>query len=374
MLYNINSVIKYFDNLYRMKKILTVIGARPQFIKASSISREIIKRRGVNEIIVHTGQHYDENMSSIFFDELSIPKPNYNLGIGGSSHGLMTGRQLEAIEKVLIDENPDCVIVYGDTNSTLAGALAAAKMNIPLAHVEAGLRSFNRSMPEEINRILTDHASNILFTPTNTASSNLLNEGIHEALIKNVGDVMFDASIFFKEKARKPLWIESSDNQLSDFVLATIHRAENTDNPYKLKKIFDGLSASPIPVIVPLHPRTKSKLNNQNIKVSKNIYLVEPVGYLEMIWLENNCSIVCTDSGGVQKEAYFFQKPCLTLRDETEWVELVDTGWNTLVGCNEEAIIQGIREFKSPKDNLALYGDGNSSKLIVDELLNADII
>ncbi len=353
-----------------MKKILTVIGARPQFIKASSISREIIKRSGLNEIIVHTGQHYDENMSSIFFDELSIPKPNYNLGIGGSSHGLMTGRQLEAIEKVLFDENPDFVIVYGDTNSTLAGALAAAKMNIPLAHVEAGLRSFNRTMPEEINRILTDHASNILFTPTSIASSNLLNEGINEALIKRVGDVMLDASIFFKEKAKKPVWIERYDNHLSDFVLATIHRAENTDNLDKLKKIFNGLSASPIPVILPLHPRTKSKLNDQNIIVGKNIFIVEPVGYLEMIWLESNCSIVCTDSGGVQKEAYFFQKPCLTLRDETEWIELVNTGWNTLVGCNEEAIIEGIKDFKSPNDNLALYGDGNSSKLIVDELLN----
>jgi UDP-GlcNAc3NAcA epimerase len=357
-----------------MKKILTVIGARPQFIKASSISREIIRRDDLNEIIIHTGQHYDQNMSSIFFDELSIPEPNYNLGIVGSSHGLMTGRQLEAIEKVLFDENPDCVIVYGDTNSTLAGALAAAKMNIPLAHVEAGLRSFNRTMPEEINRILTDHASNILFTPTATASSNLLNEGINEAFVKNVGDVMFDASIFFKEKARKPFWMESLTDDLSKFALATIHRAENTDNKDKLKKIFKGLSASPIPVIVPLHPRTKSKLNDQNIKISKNIFIVEPVGYLEMIWLESNCSIVCTDSGGVQKEAYFFQKPCLTLRDETEWIELVNSGWNTLVGCNEDAIIDGIKDFKPPIDNLNLYGDGNSSKLILDELINADIM
>ncbi len=353
-----------------MNKILTVVGARPQFIKASSVSRAINKSQYFEEVVVHTGQHFDNNMSSIFFEELSITTPDYNLGIAGASHGLMTGRQLEAIEKVLMDERPNYVLVYGDTNSTLAGALAAAKMNIPLVHVEAGLRSFNRRMPEEINRVLTDHAANILFTPTETASSNLLKEGISKDKIINVGDVMYDASLFFKKEARKPSFIDDFGKGFDKFILATVHRAENTDNPDRLRKIFKGLSTSPLPVIMPLHPRTKSCLAEFNIELNSNIHLLDPVGYLEMIWLESNCHIVCTDSGGVQKEAYFFHKPCVTMRDETEWVELVDSGWNILVGCDDKAIKNGISNFDIPNNYGELYGHGNSADLIIDELID----
>lgn len=349
-----------------MIKILTVVGARPQFIKASSLSRIVSKSNNFKEIIVHTGQHFDQNMSEIFFEELNISKPDYNLGIGGSSHGEMTGRQLEALENVMVDEQPDCVIVYGDTNSTLAAAIAAAKLNITLVHIEAGLRSQNRKMPEEINRILTDHASDILFTPTDLGAENLINEGITNNKIFNVGDVMYDASIFFSKKSVKSKIIE--DLNIDQFVLATIHRAENTDNLERLEKIFKGLSESILPVVVPLHPRTKSRLEVSNIKLGENIHLIEPVGYLEMIWLETNCQLICTDSGGVQKEAYFFKKPCITMRDETEWVELVDSGWNILVGANEKAISSYINNFDLPKEYKAMYGDGNAAGLIIDIL------
>ena len=349
-----------------MKKILTVIGARPQFIKASSISREIIKRSGLNEIIVHTGQHFDKNMSDIFFEELDISKPNYNLGIGGNSHGKMTGRQLEALENVMVEEQPDCVIVYGDTNSTLAGAIAAAKLNITLVHIEAGLRSQNRKMPEEINRILTDHASDILFTPTDLGAQNLINEGINNNKIFNVGDVMYDASVYFSKKAVKSKIIE--DLNIDQFVLATIHRAENTDNLERLENIFKGLSKSSLPVILPVHPRTKSCLEESSIQIGKNINLIEPVGYLEMIWLESNCQLICTDSGGVQKEAYFFRKPCITMRDETEWVELVESGWNILVGANEKIISSNINNFDVPKEYKSMYGEGNAAITIIDIL------
>ena len=349
-----------------MKKILTVVGARPQFIKASALSRIVSESNDFKEVIVHTGQHFDQNMSEIFFEELNISKPDYNLGIGGSSHGEMTGRQLEALENVMVDEQPDCVIVYGDTNSTLAGAIAAAKLNITLVHIEAGLRSHNRKMPEEINRILTDHASDILFTPTDLGAENLINEGITNDKIFNVGDVMYDASIFFSKKAVKSKIID--DLNIDHFVLATIHRAENTDNPERLEKIFKGLSKSTIPVILPLHPRTKSCLEEFNIKLGENINLIEPVGYLEMIWLESNCQIICTDSGGVQKEAYFFKKPCITMRDETEWIELVDSGWNTLVGASEQKISSKVNNFDVPKEYRALYGEGNAANMIIDIL------
>tara|TARA_Y100001970_G_scaffold287117_1_gene410971 strand:+ start:614 stop:1684 length:1071 start_codon:yes stop_codon:yes gene_type:complete len=353
-----------------MKKIATVIGARPQFIKASAVSRVIEKHDGLKEIMIHTGQHFDENMSAIFFQELDISEPDYNLGIGGSSHGQMTGRQLEAIEKIFLVDQPDCVLVYGDTNSTLAGAIAASKLNIPLAHIEAGLRSFNRSMPEEINRILADHSSNILFSPTKIAKENLIREGIAEEHIFTVGDVMFDVSLHFQGHAKKPKWTIKLDIEGKDFVLATIHRAENTDNHKRLKGIFDGLSASSLPVIIPLHPRTQSSLIDSNIKLGNNIHVVDPVGYLEMIWLESNCKIICTDSGGVQKEAYFFRKPCLTIRDETEWVELVDSGWNVLVGYDEKAIASGINDFEIPKDYSRFYGNGDTAELIIDVIDN----
>jgi len=347
-------------------KIVTVIGARPQFIKASSLSRIFSKSNDFEEIIVHTGQHFDKNMSDIFFEELDISEPNYNLGIGGNSHGKMTGRQLEALENVMIEEQPDCVIVYGDTNSTLAGAIAAAKLNITLVHIEAGLRSQNRKMPEEINRILTDHASDILFTPTDLAAQNLINEGINNNKIFNVGDVMYDASVYFSKKAVKSKIIENLN--IDQFVLATIHRAENTDNLDRLENIFKGLSKSSLPVILPVHPRTKSCLEESNIQIGQNINLIEPVGYLEMIWLESNCQLICTDSGGVQKEAYFFRKPCITMRDETEWVELVESGWNILVGANEKIISSNINNFDVPKEYKSMYGEGNAAFTIIDIL------
>lgn len=351
-----------------MNKLLTVIGARPQFIKAATVSRAVARRDDLCEVIVHTGQHFDANMSDIFFHELSIPKPDYHLGIGGGNHGAMTGRQLEAIERVLLDEKPDWVLVYGDTNSTLAGALAAVKLHIPVAHVEAGLRSFNRRMPEEINRVLTDHAADCLFAPTQTAVMNLRREGVAEGKIHQTGDVMLDASLFYREQARKPIWFDALGVAADNFVLATVHRAENTDDRERLEGIFKGLASAGAPVILPLHPRTKLRLAEYGIKPGAHLHVVDPVGYLEMVWLERNCNLICTDSGGVQKEAYFFGKPCLTMRDETEWVELVDHGWNRLVGTDSARIIEGIREAARPDATTTLYGDGNSADMILDTL------
>jgi len=350
-------------------KILTVIGARPQFIKAATVSRQIALRDDLQEVIVHTGQHYDSNMSDVFFEELDIPKPHYHLGIGGGTHGAMTGRQLEAIEQVLLKEMPDWVLVYGDTNSTLAGALAAVKLHIPVAHVEAGLRSFNRKMPEEINRILTDHASTLLFTPTNTATRNLASEGIAGEKVQQVGDVMYDAALFYKERARKPDWFDALKIEPGTFVLCTIHRAENTDDLERMKCILVGLQDSGLPVILPLHPRTKKVLIDAGLNTPQNVYVVDPVGYLEMVWLEVNCKIIATDSGGVQKEAYFHGKPCVTLRDETEWVELVDAGWNVLVGANRTLITSGLMSVFSFPEVSVLYGCGQSAASVVS-LLN----
>lgn len=352
-----------------MKKILTVVGARPQFIKAATISRAVARRDDLHEVIVHTGQHFDANMSDIFFEDLSIPKPDHHLGIGGGLHGAMTGQQLEAIERILLDEKPDWVLVYGDTNSTLAGALAAVKLHIPVAHVEAGLRSFNKRMPEEINRILTDHAADCLFAPTEKALANLRAEGIVEEKIYQTGDVMLDASLFYRESACKPVWFDSLGVAPDDFVLATVHRAENTDDRDRLKGIFSGLASSDSPVILPLHPRTKARLTEFRIEPSEHLHVVDPVGYLEMVWLESNCNLICTDSGGVQKEAYFFNKPCLTMRDETEWVELVEHGWNRLVGSDSDRIVEGIRGAEEPNAGRALYGDGNSADMILDVLV-----
>lgn len=348
-----------------MTKILTVIGARPQFIKAATVSRAIAQRGGMREVIVHTGQHFDANMSDIFFDELAIPKPNHHLGIGGGSHGAMTGRQLEAIEHVLLEEKPDWVLVYGDTNSTLAGALAAVKLHIPVAHVEAGLRSFNRRMPEEINRVLTDHAADCLFPPTQTAVENLRAEGVAEDRIHRTGDVMLDASLFYRQRARKPGWFDDLGVGAGSFVLATVHRAENTDNETSLRGIFRGFAASGVPVILPLHPRTRSRLAEFQIAPASNIHVVDPVGYLEMVWLEDHCRLVCTDSGGVQKEAYFFGKPCLTMRNETEWVELADHGWNQLVGTDSERIAASILGPIKPSSSISLYGSGSAAVAIL---------
>jgi UDP-GlcNAc3NAcA epimerase len=348
-------------------KIITIVGARPQFIKAGALSREFLRHVDIEEIIVHTGQHFDENMSDVFFGQMSIPKPKYNLAVNNMGHGAMTGQMLEKIEKVLVQENPDWVLVYGDTNSTIAGALAAKKLHIKVAHVEAGLRSFNMAMPEEINRILTDRISDLLLCPTETAVDNLNNEGYKnlDISILKTGDVMQDAAIFYSKKEQAPNF-----RIPEEFVLSTIHRAENTDNDKRLSSILSGLNfiAKSIPVILPLHPRTKNIINTASFDIS-NLTIVEPVGYLEMVYLLQRSKIVMTDSGGLQKEAFFFKKPCITLRDETEWVELVKGGFNTLVGANEKLIKNAFKNQSYNIDfNVNLYGKGSACKNIVEKL------
>lgn len=359
-------------------KIVTVLGARPQFIKAGSVSREISRQSktgvDIKEVIIHTGQHYDANMSDIFFDEMQIPKPDYFLGIGGKTHGAMTGKMIEKIEEVLVKEQPDWVMVYGDTNSTLAGALAATKLNIKIAHIEAGLRSFNMRMPEEVNRILTDRISNLLFCPTQTAIDNLTSESIgawsNESKMVLSGDVMQDGAIFYSELATKP-----SDIKIDElFVLCTIHRAENTDDPERLGHIISALNeiAKNKQVILPLHPRTKNILQQSDFDTS-NLTIIDPVGYLNMVWLIDHCELVMTDSGGLQKEAFFFSKPCITLRDETEWVELIKLGVNTLVGADQSKIIEAFNHqvtFKADNLSLDLYGGGKASERIVTEIMS----
>jgi len=350
-------------------KIVTILGARPQFIKAGSVSREIAKHKEIKEIIVHTGQHYDANMSDIFFDEMQIPKPDYNLDINGLGHGAMTGQMLEKIEEVLLEEKPDCVMVYGDTNSTIAGALAAAKLHIKVAHVEAGLRSFNMHMPEELNRILTDRISTILFCPTQSAVDNLLKEGYKNLDIKIVknGDVMQDGAMFYKDLSVKPPY-----DMQENYILCTIHRAENTDDEMKLRDIFEALNqiGSEKQIILPLHPRTRKIVEKLNISTD-SLTIIDPIGYLEMVWLIDNCELVMTDSGGLQKEAFFFEKPCITLRDETEWVELIENGFNVLVGANRDKIVESYKkqEFNSQFD-MDLYGEGKASQIIVREMLS----
>ncbi|WP_429612040.1 non-hydrolyzing UDP-N-acetylglucosamine 2-epimerase [Variovorax sp. W2I14] len=352
-------------------KILTVIGARPQFIKAAVLSRAFKEhRQDVEEIIVHTGQHYDANMSNVFFDELDIPNPAHNLGVGGGSHGENTGRMLEKLEALFLIEEPDWVLVYGDTDSTLAAALAASKLHVPVAHVEAGLRSFNRRMPEEINRVLTDHMATLLFAPTETARVNLLREGIAAEKIHVLGDVMYDAALFYKARASEPAWFAGSGITQDQFVLCTVHRAENTNDPARMEGILNGLSASNLPVVLPLHPRTRGKLSQAGLAIPGNVTVVDPVGYLEMVWLEAHCKLIATDSGGVQKEAYFHRKPCVTLRDETEWIELVECRVNTLVGTNANAIEASILNASLPADfDEWLYGDGNSGMKIALAIL-----
>ncbi|MCP1198060.1 non-hydrolyzing UDP-N-acetylglucosamine 2-epimerase [Notoacmeibacter sp. MSK16QG-6] len=351
-------------------KLVTIIGARPQFIKAATVSRVVADRAEIREMIVHTGQHYDANMSDVFFEELAIPKPDYNLGVGGGMHGSMTGRQLEAIERVLLDEKPDWVLVYGDTNSTLAGALAAVKLHIPVAHVEAGLRSFNRRMPEEINRVLTDHAADLLFAPTDTAVGNLKTEGLPIERIELSGDVMYDAALFYRHRARQPGWFAKLGLKIGDFVLATIHRAENTDNPARLAGIIDGLANSEEPVVLPLHPRTRARLYDFGIKTPGNIHIVPPVGYLEMVWLEVACKVIASDSGGLQKEAYFHNRRCIILRDETEWVELVDAGYNLIAGADSARIVSALSKPLSDVDGAPLYGTGVAADLIIERLIS----
>lgn len=359
-----------------MKKIVTILGARPQFIKAGSVSREISRQQALGvrlqEVIIHTGQHYDSNMSDVFFSEMQIPKPDYFLGIGGSTHAAMTGQMMEKIEAILLQEKPDWVMVYGDTNSTLAGALAAAKLHIKIAHVEAGLRSFNMKMPEEINRILTDRVSHSLFCPTQAAVENLHNEGVQHWGAKVIlsGDVMLDGAIFYSEWAQKPDGIAFSD----DFVLCTLHRAENTDDIDRLSHIVMALNeiAESRQVILPLHPRTRQKLQHlENLRLSEQIILLEPVGYLHMVYLLKHCSLVMTDSGGLQKEAFFFKKPCITLRDETEWVELVELGYNAIAGTDSVKIgqVYSNNQFNN-EFGVNLFGDGQASAKIVSDILD----
>jgi len=350
-------------------KIITVIGARPQFIKAAVVSNAL-RARGIQELILHTGQHFDSNMSDVFFDELGIPKPAFNLGIGGGTHGENTGRMVEGIEKALIEEKPDWLLVYGDTDSTLAGALAAVKLHIPVAHVEAGLRSFNRRMPEEINRILTDHAASVLFAPTSKAVEQLAVEGISGDKVVNTGDVMFDAALFYGKKADASSHILSKLGiKAREYTLATVHRAENTDDPVRLKAIFKGIGNSNKQVVLPVHPRTRARLQANNLTLPPNVLAIEPVGYLDMVMLEKHASLIVTDSGGVQKEAFFYQVPCLTLRDETEWVELVEAGWNQVVPPLSSGVVaDAIGSARMPGISIQPYGNGNAAELVADKL------
>jgi UDP-GlcNAc3NAcA epimerase len=364
-------------------KIATIIGARPQFIKASTVSRAISHRPSngkwnapIREIIIHTGQHYDFNMSRLFFEQLGIPDPEHHLEIGSGLHGDMTGRMLAKLEEVLLNERLDWVLVYGDTNSTLAGALAAAKLHLPVAHVEAGLRSFNKRMPEEINRVLTDHVSQILFAPTETAVENLRKEGITEG-VSNVGDVMLDAFLFHQATAAgQSTILNELQMKKGQYFLATIHRQENTDDPVRLFRIIKALETvahKSFNVILPLHPRTRKILQKNDLLPPEGSVLrfIEPVGYVDMIHLEANAALIFTDSGGVQKEAYFAGVPCVTLRDETEWVETVEAGVNFLAGAETDSIIAAYERARAVDVKLkpGLYGNGHAAEAIVKHLL-----
>ena len=359
-----------------MINICTIVGARPQFIKAAAVSRAMQLKGGFNENIIHTGQHYDANMSQQFFDELSIPSPTYHLNCGSGLHGKQTGEMLMRIEDVLIKEKPDWVLVYGDTNSTLAGALAAAKLHIPIAHVEAGLRSFNRKMPEEINRIMTDHLSERLYAPTMNAHQELQREGLDEARILMVGDVMYDTTLFYNEQnaARKTI-VTQLELDTKSYVLVTVHRAENTDCDARLMNIVNALIelAQHHQVVFPIHPRTRAAFNRLNLlsSIEKCMRLVEPVGYLDMLALEQHAGMIVTDSGGVQKEAYFNQVPCVTLRNETEWVELVHAGWNQLCSPDVPFTLSFLHApVTQTKAHEKLYGDGQASEKIVNDLMD----
>lgn len=365
-----------------MTKILTIVGARPQFIKAAVVSRAIANhnqssesRQSIQEVIIHSGQHYDINMSDIFFHEMGIPKPNHRLDLTKATHGAMTGEILTGVEEIIMAEKPEIVLVYGDTNTTLAGALAAVKLHIPVAHVEAGLRSFNMRMPEEINRIVTDRISHWLFCPTQTAVDNLANEGFavsirnnNAPIVANVGDVMYDAARYYEAQAEPPKALgEFSREPGPGFYLATVHRAENTDDPQRLADIISALDeiSARVPTVLPLHPRTRKLLQANKIQPAR-IKIIDPVGYFEVIWLLKNCKGVFTDSGGLQKEAYYFAKPCVTLRDETEWTELVAGGYNTLTGANVAEILKAENHMKTTiGQTTTLYGDGHAGEKIV---------
>ncbi len=378
-----------------MIKLLTIIGARPQIIKAAAISRAIKNKfpDKIQEVIVHTGQHYDNNMSQIFFDELDIPHPNYNLNVGSGLHGKQTAVMIEGIEEILLKEKPKCIILYGDTNSTLAGAVAASKIHVPIVHIEAGLRSFNKSMPEEINRIICDNVSTLLFSPTKSGIKNLVKEGfklkntgpysINNPKVYHSGDIMYDNSLFFSSLTERSVSI-IKDNGLENekYVLATIHRNNNTDDPKRLNSLFRAINKisveNKINVILPLHPRT-AKLLAKNlsselystVKTNKLIKIIKPVSFLEMIALEKNAFLIMTDSGGVQKEAFFFKKPCIILRPETEWVELVNSGSAIIADTNEEHILKAFNQFKKAKKLKfpEIFGDGNAAEFICAEIL-----
>ncbi|MBI3247453.1 MAG: UDP-N-acetylglucosamine 2-epimerase (non-hydrolyzing) [Deltaproteobacteria bacterium] len=351
-------------------KIVTIVGARPQFIKAAPVSKAL-QQAGHQEFILHTGQHYDYQMSRIFFDELGIPEPKANLEIGSGPHGWQTGHMLTRIEEVLVAENPSWVLVYGDTNSTLAGALAAAKLHIPVAHVEAGLRSFNRHMPEEINRVLTDHISSLLFCPTETAARNLAQEGITTGVLL-VGDVMYDALVHNLRIAEmRSTILEQLGLRPHDYLLATVHRAESTDHDENLQKLlraFVEFAQSGQTVVFPVHPRTRKRLNALNMICHPRLLRIDPVSYLDMLALEKQAKVILTDSGGVQKEACWLGVPCVTLRTETEWVETVASGWNVLVGCDPDRIVEAVQRSRPIGQPPPLYGDGHAAARIVCSL------
>jgi UDP-N-acetylglucosamine 2-epimerase len=348
-------------------KIVTIVGARPQFIKAAPVSKAL-REAGHTEFLLHTGQHYDYGMSQVFFDELGLPEPDVNLDVRSGNHGQQTGQMLIGIEEILLAEKPDWVLVFGDTNSTLAGALAAVKLHIPLAHVEAGLRSFNHQMPEEHNRVLTDHCADLLFCPTQTAVENLAKEGLTQG-VHQVGDPMYDAVLMFSEKAKQRSTImHDLGLEKGGYLLATIHRAYNTDEPKTLEAILSALASINETVIFPIHPRTRQRLQEFRFMNNgfSNLRVIEPVTYLDMLSLEQNARLILTDSGGVQKEAFFFSVSCLTLRPETEWVETVESGWNLLVGTEPGRILAGLQHvFPSPDQHPMLFGDGRSASEIV---------
>jgi UDP-N-acetylglucosamine 2-epimerase len=348
-------------------KIVSIVGARPQFVKAAAISRTLRQRH--TEILVHTGQHYDYEMSGIFFDGLDIPAPDVNLSVRSGSHGAQTGAMLGGIESVLLAERPDCVLIYGDTNSTLAGALAASKLSIPVAHVEAGLRSFNRRMPEEINRVVADHLSSLLLCPSETAVRNLATEGITRD-VHLVGDVMLDVLNWARQRvsAAPPQILDRLGLTKQRYLLATVHRSENTDDLERLSGILHAFNSLDEPLVFPVHPRARKVMTEANWRIGAHIQLIDPVGYLDMVALAGSARMVLTDSGGLQKEAYWLGVPCLTLRNETEWVETVETGWNVLVGSDSEKIVDAVRAVAPADSRPALYGDGFAAAKCVDLL------
>lgn len=348
-------------------KIVSIVGARPQFVKAAAVSREL--RKTHQELLVHTGQHYDYEMSGVFFDGLEMPAPDLNLGVGSGSHAGQTAAMLKGIEDVLVSERPDYLLIYGDTNSTMAGALAAAKLSIPVAHIEAGLRSFNRRMPEEINRLVADHLSDLLLCPSDTAVRNLANEGITRNVYA-AGDVMLDVLNWARERlGERPADILSRIGLThGPYLLATVHRSENTDDLGRLSGILNAFSSVDEPVIFPLHPRTRKVITNAGFQVDRNVRLIDPVGYLEMVALSSAARMILTDSGGLQKEAYWLGVPCVTMRDETEWVETVGAGWNRVVGSDSEKIVHAVQSFAPATSRPVLYGDGNAAAKCVDLL------